>query len=305
MQTNVHIDTKNLGPSPEHRIKGSGQQRTIEELVVSSPSERNWRGIFIALLVIVAVLGLIVFSIVLVSPPEEGPRSKGNKPSLEDIFVKLPPPARFNGTWLTESEFVYKDEHGGVTLYNADNLTTRIIMTNSTFRQYDAVDFRISSDLRFVLLICEVTKIYKHTTLAKYYIYEIQTRLRKPLSPRELDDKAPYLQHASWSPDGTAVVFVHNNDIYYKPKVEKDLVCRITNTGKLNILYNGVPDWLYENEILKTSHTVWFSPNSLYLLYITFNDTMVGEYKYPWYESGNPKVNYPKIKSFRFPTVSK
>lgn len=70
------------------------------------------------------------------------------------------------------------------------------------------------------------------------------------------------------------------------------------------MLYNGVPDWLYENEILKTSHTVWFSPNSLYLLYITFNDTQVGEYKYPWYDSGNPKVTYPKIKSFRFPTVS-
>ncbi|XP_015837624.1 inactive dipeptidyl peptidase 10 isoform X3 [Tribolium castaneum] len=301
MQTNVHIDTKNLGPSPEHRIKG--QQRTIEELVVSSPNERNWRGIFIALLVIVAVLGLIVFSIVLVSPPEEGPRSKGNKPSLEDIFIKLPPPARFNGTWLTESEFVYKDEHGGVTLYNADNLTTRIIMTNSTFRQYDAVDFRISSDLRFVLLICEVTKIYKFTTLAKYYIYEIQTRIRKPLSPKELDDRAPFLQYAAWSPDGTGVVFVHDNDIYYKPKVEKDLVCRITSTGKPSLVYNGVPDWLYENEILKTSHTVWFSPNSLYLLYITFNDTQVGEYKYPWYDSGNPKVTYPRIKSFRFPTV--
>lgn len=78
----------------------------MQELVVSSPSERNWRGIFIALLVIVAVLGLIVFSIVLVSPPEEGPRSKGNKPSLEDIFVKLPPPARFNGTWLTGNVFI-------------------------------------------------------------------------------------------------------------------------------------------------------------------------------------------------------
>ena len=128
-------------------------------------------------------------------------------------------------------------------------------------------------------------------------------RIRKPLSPKELDDKAPFLQYASWSPDGTAVVFVYNNDIYYKPKVEKDLVCRITNTGKQNILYNGVPDWLYENEILRTSHTVWFSPNSLYLLYITFNDTAVGEYKYPWYESNNPKITYPKVKSFRFPTV--
>lgn len=33
MQTNVHIDTKNLRPSPEHRIKGSGSgyaQRTLE-----------------------------------------------------------------------------------------------------------------------------------------------------------------------------------------------------------------------------------------------------------------------------------
>lgn len=76
-------------------------KRLFQELVVSSPNERNWRGIFIALLVIVAVLGLIVFSIVLVSPPEEGPRTKGNKPTLEDIFLKLPPPARFNGTWIS------------------------------------------------------------------------------------------------------------------------------------------------------------------------------------------------------------
>lgn len=73
---------------------------------MSSPNERNWRGIFIALLVIVAVLGLIVFSIVLVSPPEEGPRVKGRKPTLEDIFLKLPPVPRFNGTWIS-GEFNY------------------------------------------------------------------------------------------------------------------------------------------------------------------------------------------------------
>lgn len=73
---------------------------------MSSPNERNWRGIFIALLVIVAVLGLIVFSIVLVSPPEEGPRVKGRKPTLEDIFLKLPPEPRFNGTWISGKPLV-------------------------------------------------------------------------------------------------------------------------------------------------------------------------------------------------------
>lgn len=79
----------------------------MQELVASSPNERNWRGIFIALLVIVAVLGLIVFSIVLVSPPEEGPRVKGRKPTLEEVLGKLPPPAKFNGTWISGKENDY------------------------------------------------------------------------------------------------------------------------------------------------------------------------------------------------------
>ncbi|XP_076260246.1 inactive dipeptidyl peptidase 10 isoform X2 [Rhynchophorus ferrugineus] len=304
MQTNVHIDTKNLGSSPEHRIKGSGQsKRTLEELVVSSPSERNWRGIFIALLVIAAVLGLIVFSIVLVSPPEECPRTKGTKPNLEDIFLKLPPPATFNGTWISDSEFIFKDLYGGISLFNADNLTTSIIMTNITLRQYEVVDFKVSNDLRFVLLISDIVKIYEHTTLAKYHIYEISTRIRKPLSPKELDENAPLLQYATWSHDGGALAFVHNNDIYYKPKVEKDLVCRITNTGLSNVIFNGVPDWLYENEILKMDHALWFSPDNSYLLYLRFNDTNVGEYKYPWYNSKNSDTIYPQIRSFRYPRV--
>lgn len=33
----------------------------------------------------------------------------------------------------TEVELVYRDVEGGVTLFNAENLTTRVLMTNSTF----------------------------------------------------------------------------------------------------------------------------------------------------------------------------
>lgn len=35
--------------------------------------------------------------------------------------------------FVLDSEFVYRDSHGGITLYNADNLTTKVLMTNSTF----------------------------------------------------------------------------------------------------------------------------------------------------------------------------
>ncbi|KAJ4427590.1 hypothetical protein ANN_25238 [Periplaneta americana] len=72
------------------------------ELVASTPNQRNWRGILIALLVIVAVLGLIVFSIVLLSPPEEGPRVKGHKFTLDDVLGPHYTARRFNGTWVSE-----------------------------------------------------------------------------------------------------------------------------------------------------------------------------------------------------------
>ena len=73
----------------------------LQELVASTPNQRNWRGILIALLVIVAVLGLIVFSIVLLSPPEEGPRVKGRKFTLEDVLGPHYRTRRFNGTWVS------------------------------------------------------------------------------------------------------------------------------------------------------------------------------------------------------------
>ncbi|XP_071053526.1 inactive dipeptidyl peptidase 10 isoform X2 [Onthophagus taurus] len=298
---------KTSGKNSINRVKIVAPYAYVEELVVSSPNERNWRGIFIALLVIVAVLGLIVFSIVLVSPPEEGSRVKGEKPTLEDIYLKLPEPAKFNGTWISDTEFVYRDIFGGISIYNAENLTTSTFLTNTTFvsfnnRQYNVVDFRTSRDLKFVLLITDLRHNFDYSTFAQYYILEVSSGYTKPLSPKELDDSAPFLKYATWSTNGTSIAFVHNNDIYYKPKVQKDLVCRITSTGGEDI-FNGVPDWIYETEILKTDHTLWFSPDGLYLMYATFNDSKVGEYTYTWYDSGNPKAKYPEVKSIKYPKV--
>lgn len=35
-----------------------------------------------------------------------------------------------------------------------------------------------------------------------------------------------------------AIAFVYENDLYYKPKVQNDLVCRVTTTGKhIEILF--------------------------------------------------------------------
>lgn len=83
---------------------------------------------------------------------------------------------------------------------------------------------------------------------SRYFVYEVPSRNIFPLSPKDGAREAPHLQHVLWAPNtfsgkssnslgmtknfAQAIAFVYENDLYYKPKVQNDLVCRITNTGK-------------------------------------------------------------------------
>ncbi|CAG4939854.1 unnamed protein product [Colias eurytheme] len=273
------------------------------ELAASTPTQRNWRGILIALLVIAAVLGLIVFSIALLTPTGDDGRGRGRRPTLADVLVDHYTP--FNGTWLSDEELVFRDRWGGLTLFNVKNFTTKLLMNNSTFRELNAVDFKVSADLKFVLLISDVRPGWRHARLARYHVYDVITRNRIPVSPIEDDRSAPLLQYAEWAPVGSGLVFVHDNDIYYKPKVLKALVCRITSNGVPGVIFNGVPDFLYETEVLRLDRALWFSADGQSLMYVTYNDSLVPEYKYPWYGFDQPEPPpYPVIRTLRYPQVN-
>ncbi|XP_028164926.1 dipeptidyl aminopeptidase-like protein 6 [Ostrinia furnacalis] len=202
-------------------------------------------------------------------------------------------------------ELVFRDRWGGLTLFNVRNYTTRLLMNNSTFRELNAVDFKVSADLKFVLLISDVRPGWRHARLARYHVYDVINRNKIPISPVEDDRSAPLLQYAEWSPTGSSLVFVHDNDIYYKPRVLKTLVCRITNTGVPGVIFNGVPDFLYETEVLRLDRALWFSPDGQTLLYASYNDSLVQQYKYPWYGFDQPEPPaYPSIRTLRYPKVN-
>ncbi|GBP78946.1 Dipeptidyl aminopeptidase-like protein 6 [Eumeta japonica] len=69
--------------------------------IALSTGETGTGGIPIALLVIVAVLALIVTSVVLLTPPDEGPRVKGRKLRIKDLMNEELVPLRWNGTWIS------------------------------------------------------------------------------------------------------------------------------------------------------------------------------------------------------------
>lgn len=65
------------------------------------------------------------------------------------------------------------------------------------------------------------------------------------LTPKS-EEEWPLLLHAQFTPRGHSLVMVFNYDIYYKTGPKSAQSYRITKTALPSIIYNGVPDWLYE-----------------------------------------------------------
>ncbi|XP_060807147.1 inactive dipeptidyl peptidase 10 [Amyelois transitella] len=282
-----------------------------EKLVVGGPNQRNWRGILIALLVIVAVLALIVTSVVLLTPPDEGPRVKGRRLRIQDLLSDELVPVRWNGTWISGDEYVYRDASGGISLMFAANQTSKTLMPNTTFRVLEPASFSVSADRRFLLLAQNLRKLHRYSYLARYTVYDILTTESYPLTP--LPDEVgggvitegPHLLLATWTPKGHGLITVKDYDIYYRPAPRSSTGYRVTDSGVPGTVHNGVPDWLYEEEILKSRTALWMSADGHMVLYATFNDSLVHEQKFPWYgaalDTDDPAKTYPEIRSVRYP----
>ena len=65
------------------------------------PSQRNWKGMAIAILVILSVIGLVALAVVIVTPEDPGPRFRGRRLQLLDILHARLKPRYFNGTWVS------------------------------------------------------------------------------------------------------------------------------------------------------------------------------------------------------------
>ncbi|KAG5894537.1 hypothetical protein JTB14_026825 [Gonioctena quinquepunctata] len=272
-----------------------------DELVSSNTNQRNWRGILIALLVIVVVLALIVTSVVLLTPPDEGPRVRGTRFKLQDILSHDFQPLRFNGTWVSDEELIFKDHWGGISILNAFNLSVRTLMSNQTYLRLNPSRFQLSPDHRYLLLAHNVQKLFRHSYLAQYTIYDTQTGNDFPLRPMPEEEDHPFLLLAQWAPKGHGLIMVQDYNIYYRKSPSSHTGYRITNTAVPGVVSHGVPDWLYEEEILGTNSAIWMSRDGMLVVFASFNDSLVEEMKFPWYGSISDGRLYPDIRSLRYP----
>ncbi|KAF7303130.1 hypothetical protein MKEN_01276700 [Mycena kentingensis (nom. inval.)] len=160
--------------------------------------------------------------------------------------------------------------------------------------------WKLSPDMKYILVESDHKKLWRWSSYGNYYIHEISTKKTTPLVP---PTHPPAVSYATWSPTGEAIAYVTGNDLYLLPSPSAKHI-RLTTTGSTS-LFNGVPSWVYEEEILSAPSALWFSPSSSKLAFLIFDESKVEEFTFPIYNptddadtvvpyTGEVKMKYPK-----------
>lgn len=151
-------------------------------------------------------------------------------------------------------------------------------------------DYIISPTGTHIVLLSEQEPIYRRSSKAKAFLYDVK---HKALS--RLSDKEGKVMLSTFSPDGRKIAFVRDNNIYVYSLDSKTEV-EVTDDGLRNHIINGATDWVYEEEFSCTA-LLSFSPDSRYLAYARTDESQVKEYSMPLYTQGL----YPGAYTYKYP----
>ena len=160
----------------------------------------------------------------------------------------------------------------------------------------------VSPDGRRLLIQTETERIYRHSFTATYYIYSIQNNKLEPLS-----ENGPQ-QTPVFSPDGTQIAFVRDNNIHLVKLLYDNAESQVTKDGKRNAVINGIPDWVYEEEF-STNTSMVFTADSKQIVWIRYDETDVPQYAMQLFKGLAPEraefKDYPGDYTYKYPVPGK
>uniref|UniRef100_A0A665W9W8 Dipeptidyl-peptidase 4 n=1 Tax=Echeneis naucrates TaxID=173247 RepID=A0A665W9W8_ECHNA len=212
--------------------------------------------------------------------------------TLEDVFNSTLKPRSYSLKWISDLEYLYKFQDS-VYLYNVQTGNSTVFLSEDKFSEKEAYDYQLSADSKYVAFLSNHSKLWRHSFTATYSLYERASEKFIPNSG--IPDEVQYF---AWAPQGNKLAYVWDNDVYIKASPASPPQ-QVTFNGRDNQIFNGIPDWVYEEEMFSSSQGLWWSPGAKFVAYAEFNDTEVHTIEYTWYGDNQ----YPSTVSIAYPKV--
>lgn len=243
--------------------------------------------------ILLAVLGAVVVVTLIAVPTaiylnETKPEDPKRTFTLNDYFNSSIRPRSFNMRWISDHEYLHSTREETLLLFNVSSEKGEKFLDVALY-SFKAFDYLVSADRKFVCLLTNYTKIWRHSFTATYLIYDRENRMM-------LTTDMPHeVQFLVWAPAGHKLAYVWQNNVYVKSSPTSPAE-QVTRSGS-SVILNGVPDWVYEEEVFSSSHTMWWSPSGRFLAFAQFNDSDVHVIEYSWYGQGQ----YPQTVTIPYP----
>ncbi len=181
-----------------------------------------------------------------------------SKLTVERIFASREfQPERFGGfEWLKDGDSYAKFEPSAkvkdaddLVRYQIDTgarsvlLSAESLIPKGETKPLGLDGYDWSSDGKRVLIYTNSQKVWRYNTRGDYWVLDQSTG---KLSKLGGNAKPATLMFAKFSPDGTRVGFVRENDLYVED-VATGRITRLTNNGS-HTMINGTSDWVNEEE---------------------------------------------------------
>ena len=158
-----------------------------------------------------------------------------------------------------------------------------------------------SPDSSLLLFAFDIQHVWRHSYTARYVVFQSLANTSYNLVAK---DGSEYLQYCNWvdnENDENILVYASKNNLYWKPdsaEEASDNDVAITSDGEVDNVFNGIPDWVYEEEVLGVNYAHYINGVGTRIAFAQFNDSLVPDFRYPHY--GNPQdilhSQYPEYR---------
>lgn len=146
------------------------------------------------------------------------------------------------------------------------------LVPSGTKEPLEIQDYEWSGDMSRLLVYTNSKRVWRQNTRGDYWVFD-----RRAKTLRKLGGKAApsTLMFATFSPDGTRVAYVHDNNLYVED-VRTGAITQLTHDGSQTVI-NGTSDWVYEEELDIRKAFDW-SPDGKRIAYWQFNTSTVKKF---------------------------